>query len=113
MKQGVIKPEHLVVALLVVIILGASLTLPSIVFDQAYSELTVVADWTVVASDTPVQTAAPSSTLRPSSVTLAPSPSPSPTSLSSSPTPENTNCVFPAEYWEEHPELWLEIMVGS
>jgi hypothetical protein len=26
---------------------------------------------------------------------------------------KDTNCVFPFEYWKEHPEYWLDLLVGS
>ena len=59
MKPGVIRTEHLIVAVLVVVILGIGVTVPSIIFNQDYSELPVEAAWTAVASDTPTRTIAP------------------------------------------------------
>ncbi len=78
--------------------------IPIVYFSESNTGLVVEEEWTPVVSDTPTQTLAPSITFtlhdRPT-FTVSPSPSVS------------TNCVYPLEYWGEHPESWLDMLVGN
>lgn len=98
-----INPSLFTIFILIAIA-GISVAIPMVYFSESNTGLVVDEEWTPVVSDTPTQTIAPSITFTPhNSPTFTVSPSPA----------ASSNCVYPAEYWEEHPELWLEMLVGN
>jgi len=99
-----IKFSFILIFTIVLVIVGIGIVVPEIYFSETYSEVNVDQDWTPVKSNTPTQTITASSTptLQRRLVTAG---TPVPT--------KDTNCVFPSEYWGEHPELWLDLLVGN
>ena len=86
-----------------IVVIG--IVVPAVYFSETYSGVNVVEqEWTPVKTNTPTQTITASSTptLQRLMVTAG---TPIPT--------KDTNCVFPSEYWKEHPELWLDLLVGN
>jgi hypothetical protein len=61
-------------------------------------------EWTQAVSETPTQTVTPSITVTTNRT---------PTHTASPTLGVVTDCVYPPEYWEEHPELWLEMVIGN
>jgi hypothetical protein len=99
-----IKISFILIFGIIVAIVGIGIVIPEIYFSEAYSEVNVDQDWTPINTNAPTQTIAASSTptLQTRLVTAV------------SPTPTiEVNCVYPLQYWEDHPELWLDLLVGD
>ena len=99
-----IKFSFILVFVIIIAIVGVSIVIPEVYFSESYSGVKVEEEWTPVIPKTPTQTITASSTsTQQMSFTSAASPMPT----------KGTNCVYPSEYWEEHPEVWLDLLVGN
>lgn len=98
------KFSLILVFVIIIAIVGISIVIPEVSFSESYSGVGVEEEWTPVIPKTPTQTitASSTSTLQMSFISAA-----SPTLTT------GTNCVYPSEYWEEHPEVWLDLLVGN
>jgi hypothetical protein len=100
--------------IIIIVIAGISIAIPMVYFAEANSDLIVDEEWTPGALKTPTQNIAPTRTPITDEITSTEiSPQRNPTLAASSTSEANMNCVYPAEYWKEHPELWLEMLVGN
>ena len=99
-----IKLSFILIFVIVLVIVGIGIVVPEVYFSETYSEVNVDQAWTPVNTNTPTHTMTASSTAtlqRPQATVDTPIPT------------RDTNCVFPFEYWYEHPEMWLDLLVGN
>jgi hypothetical protein len=103
-----IRPNFLA-AIIIIFIVVISVVMTVIYFSETNKEALAGGAWTPVIPGTSTPSLTPSNTAAPDE---------SERLNDFTPTPTNTqvvrvNCVYPADYWEEHPELWLEMVVGN
>jgi hypothetical protein len=99
-----IKFSFILIFCIILVIVGIGIAVPEIYFSETYSEVNTEQEWTPFPTNTSTQTITASSTptLQRRLVTVG---TPIPT--------KDTNCVFPPEYWGDHTELWLDLLVGN
>jgi hypothetical protein len=95
--------------ILIFALVGIGIALSVNRISASISDLIIYEEWAPADLFVPIQSITPSITNRPYEIALLGNPS-----ITASLTPvTNVNCVYPIDYWKEHPELWLEMSMGN